>query len=178
MDAGRRARYRARVSSRAGGMKKEKPKEGEKLIVRNKRASFDYELGERYEAGIVLIGSEVKVLRAGGVDLTDAWCAIEGGEAFLKGANIPELTGAAFGHAAKRARKLLLHTSEIEAIQRAIKLDGMTVVATRLYFKDGRAKAEIALAKGKKSVDKRETLKAKEAEREARAAMARGRRRE
>lgn len=175
MDAEQRARYRRRVT-RAGNDRKEKPKEGEKLIVRNKRASFDFELGERFEAGIVLIGSEVKVLRAGGADLTDAWCAIEQGEAFLKGANIPELSGALFGHAAKRARKLLLHKEEIEEIQRAIGRGGMTVVATRLYFKDGRAKAEIALAKGKKAVDKRETLKAKEAEREARAAITRGRR--
>lgn len=160
----------------AGSGKKEKLGEGEKLIVRNKRASFDYELGERYEAGLVLIGTEVKMLRAGAADLTDAWCAVDRGELYLKGANIPELTGAAFGHAAKRTRKLLLHKEEIESIQQAIERDGMTVVATKLYFKDGRAKVELALAKGKKSYDKRESLKTKEAEREARAAMARGRR--
>jgi SsrA-binding protein len=162
--------------ARAGDRNKDKPKDGEKLIARNKRASFDYELGERFEAGLVLIGSEVKVLRAGVADLSDAWCAIERGEAFLKGVNIPELTGALFGHAPKRSRKLLLHGAEIEAIQRAIEREGMTVVATRLYFKHGRAKVELALAKGKRAYDKRETVKAKEAEREARAAMTRGRR--
>ena len=157
-------------------MAKEKEKPGEKLIVRNKRATFDYELGERFEAGLVLIGSEVKMLRAGAADLTDSWCSIHRGEAFLNGVNIPEMPGAAFGHEAKRARKLLLHAREIEEIDRAIARDGMTVAATRLYFKDGRVKAEIALAKGKKKGDKREALKEKEADREAKQAIARGRR--
>ncbi len=159
-------------------MAKEKEKPGEKLIVRNRRASFEYELGERYEAGLSLIGSEVKMLRDGSADLGDSWCAIERGEAWLKGVNIPELPGAAFGHEAKRPRKLLLHRQEIEEIERALARDGMTVAATRLYFKDGRVKVELALAKGKKTVDKREAVKEREAEREARAAMARGRRRE
>ena len=153
-----------------------KEKDGEKLIVRNKRAGFDYELGERFEAGLVLIGSEVKMLRAGSADLTDSWCSIERGEAFLRGVNIPVMPGAAYGHEAKRARKLLLHAREIETLQRAIERDGMTVAATRLYFKEGRVKVELALARGKKKGDKRETVKAREAEREARAAMARGRR--
>lgn len=156
--------------------KKDQPKDGEKLIARNKRASYEYELGERFEAGIALIGSEVKVLRAGAADLSDAWCAIEKGEAFLKGANIPELTGAVFGHKAKRARKLLLHAREIEAIQRAVEREGMTVVATKMYFKHGLAKVELALGRGKKAYDKRESVKAREAEREARAAIVRGRR--
>jgi SsrA-binding protein len=154
---------------------KEKEKPGEKLIVRNKRASFDYELGERYEAGIALLGSEVKMLRAGGADVSDSYCTVQDGQAYLRGVNIPEMAGAAFGHEAKRARRLLLHTREIEDIQRAIARDGMTVVATRLYFKEGRAKVELALAKGKKKLDKRESLREKTAEREARAAMARGR---
>ncbi len=149
---------------------------GEKLIVRNKRASFDYELGDKFEAGLVLLGSEVKTLRDGSADLTDSWCMIQGGEAFLHGVNIPELPGAAFGHEAKRARKLLLHASEIEALKRGIERDGMTVAATRLYFKDGWVKVELALAKGKKKGDKRESIKTRDAEREARAAIARGRR--
>lgn len=157
-------------------MAKEKEKPGEKLIVRHKRASFDYELGERFEAGIALIGSEVKMLRSGGADLSDSWCAIERGEAFLKGVNIPVLPGAIFGHEPKRARKLLLHTREIEEIARNIARDGMTVVATRLYFKDGRVKAELALARGKKKVDKRESLREQQDEREARAAITRARR--
>jgi len=158
------------------GRSKDKEKPGEKLIVKNRRASFEYELGERFEAGIVLTGSEVKVLRDRSADLGDAWCAIERGEAFLKGMNIPELPGAAFGHEAKRPRKLLLHARKIEEIGRAVARDGMTVAATRLYFKEGKVKVEIALAKGKKQADKRESVKAREAERETRAAIARGRR--
>jgi SsrA-binding protein len=154
---------------------KEKEKPGEKLIVRNKRATFDYELGERFEAGIALIGSEVKMLRAGVADLTDSWCAIEQGEAYLKGVNIPEMPGAAFGHEAKRSRKLLLHAREIEQLGRAIGREGMTVAATRLYFKDGKVKVELALAKGKKKADKRHSIKEKDAEREAKVAISRGR---
>jgi len=157
---------------------KEKDKPGETLIARNRRARFEYELGDTFEAGIALLGSEIKMLRVGKADLGDSWCAVEQGEAWLKGVNIPILTGAAFGHEAKRSRKLLLHRNEIDQIQRALTRDGMTVAATRLYFKDGRVKVEIALAKGKKQVDKRETVKEREAEIEARAAMARGRRRE
>ena len=157
-------------------MAKEKEKPGEKLIVRNKRASFDYELGERFEAGIALIGSEVKMLREGAADLSDSWCAIEGGEAFLKGVNIPVMPGAAFGHEAKRPRKLLLHAREIQRIAQDIARAGMTVVATRLYFKDGRVKAEIALARGKKTLDKRASVREREAERETRAAIVRARR--
>ncbi len=155
-------------------MVKEKEKPGEKLIVRNRRATFDYELGDRFEAGLVLIGSEVKMLRHGTADLTDAWCAIEQGEAWLKGVNIPELPGTLFGHEPKRPRKLLLHQREIEVIQRGLARDGMTIAAVRLYFKEGRVKVEIALARGKKTLDKREALKEKDAEREARVAMSRG----
>ncbi|MFO0755199.1 MAG: SsrA-binding protein SmpB [Byssovorax sp.] len=138
--------------------KKEKEKADETLIVRNKRARFEYELGDRYEAGLALIGSEVKMLRSGVADLTDAYCAIERGEAFLLGMNIPVMPGAAFGHEAKRKRKLLLHAKEIEDIARAVSRDGMTVAVTRLYFKGGRVKAELALARGKKAVDKRESV--------------------
>ncbi len=157
-------------------MAKEKEKPGEKLIAKNRRARFEYELGDTYEAGLSLVGSEVKMLREGSADLGDSWCAIENGEAFLKGVNIPEMPGTAFGHEAKRPRKLLLHKEEIEQIQRALTREGMTVAATRLYFKDGRVKVEIAIARGKKAADKRESVKEREAERETRAAMARGRR--
>ena len=147
--------------------------------MRNRRARFEYELGETFEAGIALIRERGQDAPGNGkADLGDSWCAIEQGEAWLKGVNIPEMPGAAFGHEAKRARKLLLNRSEIEEIQRALTRDGMTVAATRLYFKDGRVKVEIALAKGKKMADKREAVKEREAERETRAAMARGRRRE
>lgn len=158
-------------------MASEKPKtSGDKVIARNRRASFDYELGDKYEAGLVLVGTEVKMLRMSTADLTDTWCSVDRGQAYLNGLKIPLLEGAAFGHATeKRARKLLLHAKEIETIQRAIQREGMTAVATLLYFKKGRAKVEIALARGKKMADKRETIKQKDAEREARQAMARGR---
>jgi SsrA-binding protein len=155
---------------------KEKAKPGEQLIARNKRASFDYELGDKYEAGLVLIGSEVKMLRVATADLSDSWCGVQRGEAYLNGVNIPTMIGAAFGHENKRSRKLLLHAREIEEIEHAITREGMTVIATRLYFKDGRAKVEIALAKGKKKADKRETMKQKDADREARVAMSNARR--
>lgn len=145
---------------------------GDGIIARNRRASFDYELGDVYEAGLQLAGSEVKVLRSGKADLSEAYVTVERDEAYLHAANIPEQSGASFGHEAKRKRKLLLHKEEIEAIARATEREGMTVVATMIYFRGGRAKVEIALARGKKHFDKRESLKRKEADREARAAVA------
>lgn len=150
---------------------------GDKVIARNRRASFDYELGDKYEAGLVLVGTEVKILRQGVADLSDTYCSVERGEAYLNGLKIPLLEGAAFGHKTeKRARKLLLHAKEIEAIHRALQREGMTAVATQMYFKNGRVKVEIALARGKKLADKRESIKQKDAEREAKQAIARGRR--
>jgi len=146
---------------------------GDKIVARNKRASFEFELGERFEAGLALVGSEVKMLREGHADLSDAFVRIERGEGFVIGLNIPEMPGAAYGHVAKRTRKLLLHKQELEQIQRAVEREGMTAVATRLYFLGGRGKLELALARGKRKVDKRETLKAREADREAEAAIAR-----
>jgi SsrA-binding protein len=154
----------------------DKARPGETPVARNRRASFDYDLGDRFEAGIVLKGSEVKMLRAGKVDLSDSFCTVVRGEAFLQGMSIVEMTGAAFGHRPKGARKLLLHRREIDLIELAISREGMTAVATRLYFKGGRAKVEIALARGKKTHDKRETIKTRDAEREARAAVVRGQR--
>ncbi len=148
---------------------------GDKLIARNKRASFDYELGERFEAGLVLTGSEVKMLRHGVADLTDAFVTIKNGEAWVQGLNIPEMQGTPWGHMAKRMRKLLLHRHQIDQIKRAVEREGMTAVATRLYFRGGRAKLELALAHGKRKADKRQTLKAREADREAAAALQRGR---
>lgn len=145
------------------------------LIALNRRATFDYDIGERFEAGIALIGSEVKMLRAGKADLTDGWVNFEGNEAWLRGVNIPVMQGSPYSHEAKRSRKLLLHAKEIEKLKRAVDRDGMTITVTKLYFKDGFAKVEIALARGKKKHDKRETVKEKDADREARQAMARGR---
>jgi SsrA-binding protein len=147
----------------------------DKLIVRNRRASYEYELGDKYEAGIVLIGSEVKMLRNGKADISDAWCTIQNGEAFIQGMLVAEMPGAAFGHLGKRGRKLLLNRKEIEEIKRATEREGMTVAATKLYFKQGRVKVEIALARGKKHHDKRESVKRHDAELEAKAAIQRGR---
>ena len=165
------------ASSVAKRKKKEAPPPveafGDKLIARNKRASFDYELTERFEAGLVLVGSEVKMLRQGTADVTDAWVAIDGHEAWVKGLNIPEMQGTPWGHEAKRPRKLLLHKHQISQIKRAIERQGMTAVATRLYFRGGRVKLELALARGKRQADKRQSLKEREADREAQAAMAR-----
>ncbi len=146
---------------------------GDGVVSRNKRAAFDYELGDRFEAGLALVGSEVKVLRLGQADLTDAWCAVEDREAYVHGLNIPELSGAAFGHKAKRKRKLLLHAAEIAQLHRAVDRQGMTAVVTMLYFRGGRAKLRIALAKGKRKVDKRQAVREREADREAQAAIAR-----
>ncbi|WP_437284181.1 SsrA-binding protein SmpB [Sorangium sp. So ce406] len=157
-------------------MPKEKARPGETLIARNKRASFNYDLGDRFEAGIVLKGSEVKMLRAGKADLTDSFCTVSRGEVFLQGVSIAEMAGAAFGHLPKGARKLLLHRREIQRIDLSIAREGMTAVATRLYFKSGLAKVEIALARGKKIYDKREAIRAQDAEREARAVVVHGQR--
>jgi SsrA-binding protein len=146
-------------------------------VARNRRAGFDYDLGERFEAGIVLKGSEVKALRAGKADISEAFCAVIRGEAFLLGARIDETPHAAFGHRPGGARKLLLHRREILLIDLAVGREGMTAVATRLYFKGGRAKVEIALARGKKTYDKRQTIRERDAEREARAVVLHGQRR-
>ena len=168
---------RARWSCRRGRVPKEKARPGETLIARNTRASFDYDLGDRFEAGLVLKGSEVKMLRAGKANLTDAFCTVFRSEAYLEGMSIGAMTDAAFGHRPKGIRKLLLHRREILLIGLAIGREGMTAVATRLYFKGGRAKVEIALARGKKTYDKRATTRTRDAEREARAVVVHGQRR-
>jgi SsrA-binding protein len=146
------------------------------IIALNRRATFDYELDGKYEAGLALSGSEVKMLRAGKADLTDAWVELRSREAWLRGLSIPAMDHAPFSHEPKRTRKLLLHEREITELARGIDRDGMTVIATKLYFKGRIAKIEISLARGKKKADKRESMKEKSAEKEARAAMARARR--
>lgn len=156
-------------------MAKPTTSQGAETILQNRRASYQYELGERFEAGLVLLGSEVKTLRSGSGDLTDGWVSIDGDRAVLKGVFLPRLQHAAFGHEERRDRPLLLHAREIERIRKAIAHDGMTVVPVRLYWKGGRAKVEIALSKGKKMADKRQAIKERDLDREARAAMARGR---
>jgi SsrA-binding protein len=144
----------------------------EPLIVKNRRASFDYELADRFEAGMVLTGSEVKSMRAGKVDVSDAYVSVDRGEPWLKQMFVaPFEQATAFAHEPRRARKLLLNAREIGEIDVALSRGGMTAVPLRLYFKGGRAKVELALARGKKTFDKRDDIKKKDDEREARAVM-------
>lgn len=148
----------------------------EKVIVQNRRASFDYVIEEKLEGGLVLVGSEVKSMRAGKVELVDAYAAVEGNELWLKQMYVaPFEQASAFPHDPRRARKVLLRASEIARLDRAIAREGHTVVPLRLYFKRGRVKVELGLARGKKTHDKRADIARKTADREARAAMGRAR---
>jgi SsrA-binding protein len=168
-------RFREPTGDDAAVGTKNAPNEAAKIevVATNRRATFDYELITRYEAGISLLGSEVKMLRQGKADLTDGWVSVDRGEAFLRGVNIPVMQGSPYSHEAKRTRKLLLNMREIEQLMSGTTREGMTVTVTKLYFKNGKLKAEIALARGKKTYDKRESLKEKDAEREAKQAMRR-----
>jgi SsrA-binding protein len=141
-----------------------------KLIADNRKARFNYELLERAEAGIVLTGTEVKSLREGKLNLGDSYCIIErAGEVFLVDAHIsPYLAGNRFNVDPLRRRKLLLHKREIHKLNVKVKEKGLTLVPTRVYFKQGKVKVEIALARGKKLHDKRESIQARDAAREAR----------
>jgi SsrA-binding protein len=146
--------------------------EGEKNIAVNKKARFDYHVEETYEAGLVLLGSEVKSLRDGRVNFKDSYVKIAHGEAFLVGAHIsPYAYAHQFNHDPERERKLLLHKREIQRLYGKIREKGYTLVPLRLYYKQGRIKLEFALARGKKSHDRREDLKAKDASREIAQAM-------
>src|SRR5690606_40233937 len=133
------------------------PKEqGRKIVAQNKKARHDYHIEDTYEAGLVLVGTEVKSLRQGRASLVDGFVDIDRGEAWLHGVHIPEYSqGTGTNHSARRKRKLLLNRMEIDKIERRVNEKGLTVVPLALYFKDGRAKIEIGLAKGKKSWDKR-----------------------
>ena len=145
------------------------PKEtGQKLIASNKKARHDYHILDTIEAGMVLSGSEVKSLRMGRASLLDGYVFIENGEAWLDAVYIPEyLNGSWTTHAPRRKRKLLLHRQQIDKLYGKTREGGMTIVPLQLYFLDGRAKVEIALAKGKKEYDKRQTLREKQDKREA-----------
>ncbi len=141
-------------------MTKDKPTY--KIVADNRRARFDYEIGETFEAGIALTGTEVKSLRAGKANVADSYAAADrSGEMILYNANIPEYTqGNRFNHEPKRPRKLLLHRREIARLARGVEREGMTIVPLRMYFNEkGRAKVALALARGKKLHDKRETEK-------------------
>ena len=139
-----------------------------KVVATNRKASHEYFLLERLEAGIVLQGSEIKSIRASQISLAEAYVQIENGrEAWLIDAHIaPYEQASIFNHEPRRPRKLLLHRSEIRRLWNEIRLKGLTIVPTRVYLKEGRAKIEIAIAKGKKLYDKRETLAKRDAERE------------
>lgn len=153
------------------------PKErGQKVVASNRKARHDYTILDVYEAGLVLTGPEVKSLRAGRASLIDGFGSIENGEAWLENVHIPEYTQATWNnHPARRRRKMLLHGHEIYKLMGKIKESGLTLVPLSIYFKDGRAKVEIALARGKKEYDKRQTLKEAQDKREtARAISTKG----
>jgi len=147
---------------------------GEKLIAINKKARHLYEFIDKHEAGIVLVGSEVKSLRAGRLSFMDGYVRFENGEAFLVGVNIAPYENAGdTGHEPTRPRKLLLHATEIAALRTKVEQKGLTVVPIRVYFKNGKAKVEIALARGKKVFDRRDDLKARDLARDTAREMAR-----
>jgi SsrA-binding protein len=139
-----------------------------KVVADNRKARFNYEIGETFEAGIALTGSEVKSLRAGKATIAESYADARAGEIWLVNANIPEyLQAGRFNHAPKRPRKLLLHKRQIGKMSGAVEREGMTIVPLKLYFNDkGRAKVELAIARGKKLHDKRETERKRSWDRE------------
>jgi SsrA-binding protein len=145
-----------------------KPETKSKVVADNRKARFNYAIDETFEAGVALTGSEVKSLRSGKASIAEAYAATRDGELWLINSNITEYKQAGrFNHAPKRPRKLLLHKRQINKLMGAIEREGMTVVPLKIYFNDkGRAKVEIALAKGKKLHDKRETEKKRDWNRE------------
>ncbi len=148
--------------------KKGKAGADEAVLGRNRKASHEYHLLDRYEAGIALTGTEVKSCRAGRVNLQDAYAQVKGGEVFLFNAHVsPYEQGGRENHDPERTRKLLLHAAEIRKLDRATTAGGTTLVPLRVYLKQGRIKVEIAVARGKKAYDKREALREKDVAREA-----------
>ncbi|AWZ07536.1 MULTISPECIES: SsrA-binding protein SmpB [unclassified Streptomyces] len=140
---------------------------GRKLIAQNKKARHDYTIIDTYECGLVLTGTEVKSLRQGRASLVDGFVSVESGEAWLYNVHVPEYSqGTWTNHSARRKRKLLLHREEIDKLESKTGETGNTIVPLALYFKDGRAKIEIALARGKKEYDKRQSLREKQDTRE------------
>ena len=151
------------------------PKEqGRKVVAQNRKARHDYHIDDTYEAGLVLVGTEVKSLRQGRASLVDGFAEVDGGEVWLHNVHIPEYTqGTWTNHPARRKRKLLLNRAEIDKIERRVNERGLTIVPLSLYFKDGRAKVEIALARGRKAHDKRQAMAERDAQKEMRNAMGR-----
>lgn len=145
-----------------------------KVVATNRRARHDYQILDTYEAGLVLLGSEVKSLRAGRMELKDSYAVIDGGEAYLVGAHIaPYDFAREGGHDPERRRKLLMHKSEIGRLAGTLAEKGLTLVPLQVYFKDGKAKVEIALARGKRTYDKRQALAEKQSKRDMARALSR-----
>jgi SsrA-binding protein len=145
-----------------------KPDSGEKLIASNKKALHDYFIVQKFEAGIALLGTEVKSLRDGNANLKDSYVTLKEGQAYLYGTHIsPYSHGNLENHEPERTRKLLLHKREIEKLHNKTAEKGLTVVPLRMYLKNGRVKVEIAVVRGKKQYDKRETERTRELDREA-----------
>lgn len=146
--------------------------QGRKLVASNRKARHDYSIEDVFEAGIVLSGTEVKALRAGRASLTDGYCSIDNGQAWLEGVHIAEYAqGTWTNHAPRRKRKLLLHRTEIDRLDQKTREKGLTIVPLALYFQDGYAKVEIALARGKREYDKRQTLRERQDNLESQRAM-------
>ncbi len=142
------------------------------VVASNRKARHDYVIEDVLEAGMALTGTEVKALRMGRASLVDGWCSIEDGEVWLEGVHIPEYSqGTWTNHAPRRRRKLLLHHEEIERLEQATREKGETIVPLSLYFLDGRAKVEIAVARGKKLYDKRQALRERQDTLESQRAM-------
>jgi SsrA-binding protein len=147
---------------------------GRKVIAQNRKARHDFTIEDVYEAGMVLVGTEVKSLRAGRASLVDGYALFENGEIWLRGVNIPVYNeGSWTNHAPTRARKLLLNRQEISKIENKLKESGLTLIPLSLYFNDGKAKVEIAIARGRKNYDKRQAIAEKDAKREAQRATGR-----
>jgi SsrA-binding protein len=143
-----------------------------KVVARNRKAKFEYELLEIYEAGLELRGTEIKSIRAGQVSLSEAYVRTNGRQAWLVGAHIaPYDQASVFNHDPERDRRLLLHKREIKDLWDSVRLKGMTIVPIKLYLKDGLAKVEIALAKGKRQYDKRQAIKKRDMERDVNRAL-------
>ena len=146
---------------------------GRKIVAQNRKARHDYHIHDTFEAGIALSGTEVKSLREGRATLSDAFATVDDGEVWLRSAHIPEYSlGTWTNHTARRTRKLLLHRREIDKISRELDAKGSTLVPLALYFVDGYAKVELALATGKREYDKRQTIAERESKREAERALA------
>ncbi len=147
---------------------------GRTMVAQNRKAHHDYHIGDRFEAGLVLTGTEVKSLREGRASLVDAFATVDDGEVWLRNAHIPEYAYGTWrkSHTARRTRKLLLHRKEIAKLEKETANSGRTIVPLAIYFSDGYAKVELAVATGKKDWDKRQTIAERDANREAERALA------